>query len=198
MTVAAAALPKAPKPKEIKQKDKRLTYRDYARMTPPDSGNYKLYDGQIIHMLSPTPRHQRIALWLTRKMADFAEANNLGEVFIAPLDTLLDRFNTFQPDVLFISKERLGIIGKKKIEAAPDLVVEVLSGGNSRKEMLHKRHTYKVFGVKEYWLINPEKETAMQYVLENGEFEQHKFSFYDEIGSAVMPGFKACLRSSLP
>ncbi|MBK8564814.1 MAG: Uma2 family endonuclease [Saprospiraceae bacterium] len=195
MTVAAAAVPKASKPKEIKPKDKRLTYRDYARLTPPDSGNYELHDGQIIHMPSPTPRHQRIALWLTRKMADFAETNNIGEVFIAPLDTLLDRFNTFQPDVLFISKERLGIIGKKKIEAAPDLVVEVLSGGNSRKEMLHKRHTYEVFGVKEYWLINPEKETVTLYVLEDGEFEQHKFSFDHEIASAVMPGFKACLRS---
>ncbi len=195
MTVAAAALPKVPKPKEIKPKDKRLTYRDYARLTPPDSGNYELHNGQIIHMPSPTPKHQRIALWLTRKMADFAETNNLGEVFIAPLDTLFDRFNTFQPDVLFISKERLGIIGKKKVEAAPDLVVEVLSGGNSRKEMLHKRHTYEVFGVKEYWLINPEKETVTLYILIDGEFEQQKFSFDDEIASAVMPGFKACLRN---
>jgi Uma2 family endonuclease len=198
MAAAAAALPKAPKPKEIKPKDKRLTYRDYARLTPPDSGNYELHDGQIIHMPSPTPFHQDIAGYLYRKMADFAETNKIGKVYIAPLDTLFDRFNTFQPNVLYISKERLGIIGKKKIEAAPDLVVEVLSGGNSRKEMLHKRHTYEVFGVKEYWLINPEKETVTQYVLEDGEFEQHKFSFDDEISAAVMPGFKACLRSILP
>jgi Uma2 family endonuclease len=191
-TAAAASLP-------FKTKKKRLTYEDYARLTPPDSGNFELHDGQIIHMASPTPLHQDIAGELYAAMLVFAKSNDLGKVYIAPLDTLFDRFNTFQPDVLFISKERLNIIGDKKIEAAPDLVVEVLSGGNTRKEMLHKRHTYEAYGVREYWLINPEKMTLVQYIFnqEEEEFEQQRYAFEDEIESAVMPGFRIKLSNLL-
>ena len=184
----------AEKTRPFKSSKKRLTYEDYARLTPPDSGNFELHDGQIIQMASPTPFHQDIAGGLYAEMLAFAKANQSGKVYIAPLDTLFDKFNTFQPDVLFISKERLDIIGKKKIEAAPDLVVEVLSGSNTPKEMLHKKHVYETFGVREYWIINLKKETVTQYVLAEGEFEQHRFSFDDDIVSVALPGFKACLR----
>ena len=178
----------------FKSGKKRLTYEDYVRLTPPDSGNYELHDGQIIYMASPTPFHQDITGYLYRKMADYAEDRKLGKVYIAPLDTLFDKFNTFQPDVLFVSKERLGIIGEKKIKAAPDLVVEVLSGGNTRKEMLHKKHTYEACGVREYWLINPEKEIVKQYILREEEFESQRISFDDEIESEALTGYKVRLR----
>jgi Uma2 family endonuclease len=179
----------------FKSRKKRLTYEDYVRLTPPNSGNYELHDGQIIFMPSPTPLHQKVAFNLSRKMADFAEAHQLGEVYIAPLDTLFDKFNTFQPDMLFISKERLDIVGQKKIEAAPDLVVEVLSDGNTRKEMLHKKHTFENYGVREYWLIDLKKETLTQYLLKEGEFESRHFSFDEEVSAEVLPGYKVCLRN---
>ncbi len=181
----------------FKTRKKRLTYEDYVRLTPPNSGNYELHDGQIIFKPSPTPFHQDIAGYLYRKMADFAEDRKLGKVYIAPLDTLFDKFNTFQPDVLFISKERLDIVGKKKIEAAPDLVVEVLSDGNTRKEMLHKKHTFENYGVREYWLIDLKKETLTQYLLKEGEFESRHFSFEEEVNAEALPGYKVCLRNLL-
>ncbi|HFA49138.1 MAG TPA: Uma2 family endonuclease [Bacteroidetes bacterium] len=181
----------------FKTKKKRLTYEDYARLTPPDSGNYELHNGQIIHMPSPTPLHQDMVGELYSHMKAYAKANKLGKVYIAPLDTLFDQFNTFQPDVLFISKERLEIIGDKKIEAAPDLVVEVLSGGNTRKEMLHKKQTYETFGVREYWLIDLKKETVTQYLLQEGEFKSTRFSFDEETVSVALPGYKVCLKKVL-
>ena len=178
----------------FKTKKKFLTYEDYARLTPPDSGNYELHNGQIIHMPSPTPLHQDLAGELYLEMKIFARVNKLGKVYIAPLDTLFDQFNTFQPDVLFISKKRLEIIGEKKIEAAPDLVVEVLSKGNTKKEMLHKKHTYETYGVREYWLIDLKKETITLYLLKEGEFEKKDFSFDEEITSVALPQYKVCLR----
>ncbi|MCF8247866.1 MAG: Uma2 family endonuclease [Saprospiraceae bacterium] len=181
----------------FKSNKKRLTYDDYVRLTPPDSGNYELHDGQIIQMASPTPLHQDIAGELYSLLKDFEKANSLGKVYIAPLDTLFDKFNTFQPDVLFISKERMGIIGEKKIEAAPDLVVEVLSGSNTNKEMLHKKHTYEAFGVREYWLINLKKETVTQYILVEEEFESKRYTFDDTIDAVALPGFQFCLRNVL-
>lgn len=180
-----------------KSRKKRLTYEDYVRLTPPDSGNYELHDGQIIHMPSPTPHHQDITGEIYFHMKQFAKANNLGKAFIAPLDTMFDRFNTLQPDVLFISKDRLEIVGQKKIEAAPDLVVEVLSGGNTKKEMLHKKYIYESFEVKEYWLINLEKETITQYLLKDEEFVSQVFSFDDEVTSEALSGFKLQLRNIL-
>lgn len=178
----------------FKTKKKFLTYRDYARLTPPDSGNYELHNGQIIHMPSPTPLHQEITGELYTELKAFAKANKLGKVYIAPLDTLFDKFNTFQPDVLFISKERVDIIGKKKIEAAPDLVVEVLSKGNTKKEMLHKKHTYETYGVQEYWLVDLKKETISQYLLQEEEFEKKVYSFEEEITSVALSGYKVCLK----
>jgi len=180
-----------------KTRKKRLTYEDYVRLTPPDSGNYELHDGQIIYMASPTPLHQDLAGEIYSDMKAFAKSKQLGKVFIAPLDTLFDKFNTLQPDVLFISKERLNIIGDKKIEAAPDMVVEVLSSGNTPKEMIRKKFIYESFEVREYWLINLEKESMTQYLLKDGEFVSQIFSFDEEIASEAMPGYKICLRKMM-
>jgi len=181
----------------FKTRKKRLTYEDYHRLTPPNIGNYELHDGQIIYMPSPTPLHQDLAGEIYSDMKTFVKSKQLGKVFIAPLDTLFDKFNTFQPDVLFISKERLDIIGDKKIEAAPDLVVEVLSDGNTRKEMLHKKHTFENYGVREYWLIDLKKEMMTQYLLKEGEFESRHFSFDEEVSAAALPGYTVCLRNIL-
>lgn len=180
-----------------KTRKKRLTYEDFVRLTPPDSGNYELHDGQIIYMASPTPLHQDLAGEIYSDLKAFAKSKQLGKVFIAPLDTLFDKFNTLQPDVLFISTERLNIIGDKKIEAAPDLVVEVLSSGNTPKEMIRKKFIYESFEVREYWLINLEKESLTQYLLKDGEFVSQIFSFDDEIASEAMPGYKICLRKMM-
>ena len=64
--------------------------------------------------------------------------------------------------------------------------------------MLHKKHTYEAFGVREYWLINLEKETVTQYLLRDEEFESQRFSFNDEIVSEALPGYKFRLSSMVP
>lgn len=61
--------------------------------------------------------------------------------------------------------------------------------------MLHKKHTYEACGVREYWLVNLEKQTLTQYVLEDGEFEQQHFSFDEEVASKVLEGYKVRLRA---
>ena len=61
-----------------------------------------------------------------------------------------------QPDILFISKERLGMIGKANISGAPDSVVEILSPGSRHKDLAIKRKIYARFGVQEYWIVDPD------------------------------------------
>ncbi len=185
----------APVPALPKTRKKLLTYKDYATLTPPDSGNYELHNGKIIYMPSPTPLHQRVARRLSTRIDNFLEKNKLGEVFFAPLDTFFDEINTFQPDVLFISKDRAAIVSLKKIEGAPDFVVEIQSEGNTPKEMSYKKHIYETFMVREYWVINLKKETITQYLNDEGEFRQTGIFSKDKVVvSEVLKDFQVSLR----
>lgn len=95
-------------------KEKLFTYDDYVALTPPDSGNYELHKGKIVFMASPTPEHQDIVTELSARMRIFASGHKLGKVYAAPLDIVFNSIDTFQPDILYISKDRFSIIGEKK------------------------------------------------------------------------------------
>ncbi len=182
----------------IKSRKKILTYDDYAALTPPDSGNYELHNGKIIYMPSPTPRHQDVVMNLSARMYFHAVTKGLGKVYHAPLDTKFDEINTFQPDILFVSKKRVSIISQKKIEGAPDLVVEILSEGNTPKEMSYKKYIYESHYVQEYWLINLKKSTVTVYQNTEGELMPlGVFSHNDSIESNVLTGFKISVKDIL-
>ena len=159
---------KKPKPPKMPQ-PKLLTFADYARLTPPDSGNYELHNGKIIYMPSPLDFHQEISLALSARLYFYVLTHKLGKVLAAPMDTIFTPNDTVQPDILFVSTEKLKIINRQ-VKGAPDLVVEIVSGGNTPKEMSYKKHLYEASGVREYWLIHPIKKTLTQYENIEGEF----------------------------
>ena len=201
-TTAIAVATVATKPPTQKRaapvRRRLLTYKDYAAITPNDNGNYELINGNIDFMPSPTPQHQDVVAELTTQMRIFAKSNDLGKVFTAPLDTTFDEINTFQPDILFIKKDRAHIIGAKKIEGAPDLVIEVLSEGNTPKVMSFKKHIYETFLVGEYWVVDLKKKTIVQYLNEEGEFQKlGSFKATDAIKSIVLEGFQTKLEDLL-
>jgi Uma2 family endonuclease len=170
---------------------KLLTYLDYVKLTPPDNGNFELLNGQIYFMASPKPSHQRISLRLSYFLAACVIPNNLGEIFTAPMDVVFTEYDTFQPDLLFITKERLNIIGENKIEGSPDLVVEILSPSNDANEMSYKRHIYGSKGVKEYWLINVEKQMLTLYKQIDNELRWQKDIQKNEVlKSEIIQGFE--------
>jgi Uma2 family endonuclease len=170
---------------------KLLTYLDYVKLTPPDNGNFELLNGQIYFIASPKPSHQRISLRLSYFLAACVIPNNLGEIFTAPMDVVFTEYDTFQPDLLFITKERLNIIGENKIEGSPDLVVEILSPSNDANEMSYKRHIYESKGVKEYWLINVEKQMLTLYKQIDNELRWQKDIQKNEVlKSEIIQGFE--------
>ena len=169
---------------------KLYTYEDYARLTPTDSGNFELQNGQIIYMASPTPNHQEICLSIATELRAYVRAKKLGRVIIAPMDVTLTPTDTIQPDVLFVQEDRLEIISDKRVIGAPDLVVEVLSAGNTKKEMNYKKFVYETAGVREYWFINPEKQTLTQYENVGQEFIRlHVLTKQDTLHSIAVNGF---------
>lgn len=169
---------------------KLLTYDDYVALTPPDSGNYELHHGKLVYMASPTPDHQDVVTELCARMRLFASSRKLGKVFAAPLDVVFTPTDILQPDILFIATEHLHIIGDKKIEGAPDLVVEVLSDSNKPREQRYKKEIYETHGVREYWMINPEKDSVTIFVNTSGELvAAGVFKKNDVVSSEILPGF---------
>ncbi len=105
---------------------------------------------------APFFSHQHVVLKIARRLADYVEGNQLGQIGIAPLDVILDRDRALivQPDVLFVSAERLSIIDNQ-VWGAPDLVVEVLSPGTAAHDRTNKLGWYRQYGVRECWLVDP-------------------------------------------
>ncbi len=135
----------------------KLTYRDYLLL--PEDSRYELIEGDLFMVPSPIELHQRISKRLEYELITFVEGNGLGEIYHAPFDVVLSIHNVVQPDIVFVAKERRGIITEKNIQGAPDLVIEILSPGTSDRDLTVKRTLYGKYGVKEYWIVDPVAES---------------------------------------
>jgi Uma2 family endonuclease len=184
-----------PRSKEIKRlpQPKLLTYDDYARLTPPDSGNYELHNGKIIFMPSPLSPHQIISMNLSVEMGGFIRQHKLGKLLAAPMDVRFTPNDVVQPDLLFVPTDKLDRI-KKIVEGAPDLIIEIKSDGNTANDMSYKKYLYETNGVLEYWIIYPNKKTMSQYALIDDELRfQRTLTLADTVKSLVLVGFEMAM-----
>ena len=151
---------------------KKYTYEDY--MKTSDDKRYELIEGDLLMTPSPVPNHQRISRKIEFVLEEFVTQNNLGEIFDAPCDVYLDDGNVIQPDILFISHDRLAIIGEKNIQGAPDLAIEIVSENSAYRDMVQKKRLYARFGIREYWIAIPESEEIEVYTLKNNTYQLYK------------------------
>jgi len=168
---------------------RRLTYEEYLA-GPEIKARYDIVDGEMIMAPAPTLGHQTILRQIFLPLHRFVTEHHLGEVWFAPLDVVIQRepLRTRQPDLLFVSNERAGILGPV-IEGGPDLVVEVLSPANTRSDVEGKLEDYRQVGVQECWLVSPEARSVE--VLELGEGEWRRvgiFGLGDQVQSQVLSG----------
>ncbi len=116
--------------------------------------------------------------------------HRLGQTAIAPPDMVLAPSRAVQPDVVFISNERSGII-QRHLNGAADLVAEVISAESRRRDRIDKRDLYEQHGVREYWLIDPEAGTVEVLHAESGAFQLVGRWRRDEIArSKLLSGFE--------
>lgn len=166
---------------------RRLTYEEYLK-GPEIKQRYDIVDGEMIMALAPTVEHQRILRQLFRMLDRFVTQHGLGEVLFAPVDVLIQRepLRTRQPDLLFVSKERSEILGQI-VEGAPDLVIEVLSPGNTRGDVEGKLADYARLGVRECWLVSPEARTIETLALAEGAWQRIGiFGVGDKVASKTL------------
>ena len=97
------------------------------------------------------------------------------------------------PDMVFVARERQNIIGSANIEAAPDLVCEIVSPSSLRSDLLTKRSLYAQIGVREYWIVDPEVQTVAVLKLESASFVEITPGEPGEISSRVLPNLRLSL-----
>ena len=173
---------------------KKYTYDDYLKTT--DDKRYELIEGELYMTPSPITNHQRISGRIEFELRKFVLENDCGEVFDAPYDVYFDDENVVQPDILFISKDRLNIIGDKNLQGAPDLVIEILSESNAYRDLIQKKKLYARFGVKEYWIVVPGEKTIDIHILKDKTYQLYKTLGEDDtIESQIIEGFKMELKA---
>ena len=148
-----------------------LTYEDY--LTFPDSDGIKkeIIEGELFMSPAPAIKHQLILKKISRIFDDFVIKKDLGIVLFAPCDVIFSDINIMQPDILFISKDNYRILTELNIKGAPDLLVEILSPSSIDTDRIYKKRIYERFGVKEYWIVDPDTETIEIWVLKNKMFQ---------------------------
>ncbi|MBS1503918.1 MAG: Uma2 family endonuclease, partial [Bacteroidetes bacterium] len=132
---------------------------------------------------------------LTRWIGNYLEGKRC-EVFIAPFDVRLPKKSADDKDIITVVQPDICVIcDPAKIDergciGAPDIVVEILSPGNNKKELKNKYEVYEEAGVQEYWIIQPGEKTYMKYTLINKQFQPSKLlTLGDEVTTPLLPGF---------
>ncbi|MCP9766738.1 Uma2 family endonuclease [Lacihabitans sp. LS3-19] len=177
--------------------NKKYSYADYFSWKIKE--RVELFMGKIFEM-SPAPAstHQRISRNIGTALINYLDKTPC-EVFYAPFDVRLERekednqtFTVVQPDICVICDVKK--VDERGCKGAPDLIVEILSPGNSTKEMKNKFELYEKAGVLEYWIVQPSDKTIFQYVLIDGQYVNHKpTTFEDTLYASCIDGFSLVL-----
>lgn len=136
----------------------KFAYQDYKSLPESETKRYELLEGELVMTPSPTWKHQAVSGKLEFLLRAFVQEHDLGKVADAPLDVVLGE-DVVQPDILFISHERSGIIHQEEVRGAPDLLIEILSPSTAQRDRTYKRTLYARHGVQEYWLVDPDAQT---------------------------------------
>jgi Uma2 family endonuclease len=197
-TVPARRRKPPPKESSITTQEGRMTIAEYFA-TPETLIPQELIFGVMRVADAPFVNHQRLVLRLATALQAHAEQAYAGEVFVAPIDVVLDheRALVLQPDLLFVSAARRDIV-RERIYGAPDLVIEVLSPRPRIGDLDERVNWFAQYGVREIWLYD--QHDARLHILgcEDGAVQSRVTCEADSlITSDVLPDFQRTVRSVL-
>jgi Uma2 family endonuclease len=152
--------------------DRRLTYDDFLQFPECDGLRHEIIDG--VHYVTPCPslRHQDLVGRLHLALGNhLAVRPGLGRVFLSPLDVIFTIHDIVEPDLLFVASDQLEIMTEKNIQGAPAIVVEVVSKTTRRHDERIKRELFDRGGVREYWIVDPERSQVQVYRREGSRLD---------------------------
>ena len=177
-----------------------LTVADIESM--PDDGNrYEVIDGELFVSTAPSWSHQYALTQLLPEMAFYLRANPIGQVNFG-VGVIFDQFNGVIPDLVYLSHERMKVVGGARLSGAPEIVVEALSPGaqNDARDRSVKRQLYHENGVSEYWILDLDAKCVEIHTAGTTGGFQSKVVLHekDVITTALLPGFEFPVTSLFP
>ena len=154
----------------------------------PDGERAELIDGQIYMMAPPNRKHQTIARELFSSINSYIKSKGGScEPFFAPFAVFLNKDDTnyVEPDISVIcDKSKLT---DKGCSGAPDWIIEIVSPGSRKMDYFTKLFKYRTSGVREYWIVDPERNLVTVYEFQNDSAEN--YAFVDDVPAGIYPGF---------
>ena len=174
-----------------------MTFADWLEL-PDDGRQYEIIDGELFGSIRPGILHQRISRELGFLIFEYLRASGRGELLDAPVGVRLGD-DVLQPDLVVVLREHAGRIGVQVIEGAPDLVVEILSPGTAKRDLVAKRAVYQAAGVPEYWIVDAASRAIEVLVLEEGTYSPlGLFRRGDVLRSRTLPDLAIDVSSVIP
>ena len=168
----------------------KLTYEEFLREY---DGQYAEYvDGEVIKDMSVTNKHDDLTIFLKALLVFFVQAKGLGKIHGEPYQMKIafgDKIKGREPDIFFVKAENLDRIGEQFFDGAADLVIEVISPESVTQDTVDKFDEYESAGVKEYWIIDYRRRTAIFYGYnENDKYKMLPISADGIFESRVIEG----------
>lgn len=148
-------------------------------------------NGEIITAPTSAVPHQRVVRGMLSVIQQFVEKQELGEMFVSPLDVVLPTGEVVQPDLFFLDvKQAKRVREAKRVKDVPPFLVEILSPGSIGHDTITKREIYERNGVREYWIVDAEKRGIAQLVLRKKHYALTELAEDDVVKGVVLAGFE--------
>ena len=153
----------------------------------PNGERAELIDGKIYYMAPPNTKHQRLVHFFDREIGNYIQSKHGEcEVFPAPFAVFLNEndINYVEPDISVICDKNK--ISDKGCHGAPDWIIEIVSPSSKQMDYYKKLFKYRTAGVREYWVVDSERELVTVYNFEKDSMEE--FSFDKDIPAGIYEG----------
>lgn len=175
--------------------EKNYTIEDIYAL--PEGQRAELIDGQMYMMAPPMRIHQKLVSQFTKIIGSYIDSKHGDcEVYPAPFAVFLneDDRNYVEPDISVICDKNK--LNEKGCNGAPDWIIEITSPSNPENDYNIKLFKYRTAGVREYWIVNPSKQTVIVYDFEN-EKKTNQYSFDDTVPVCIYEDFNICIADLL-
>jgi Uma2 family endonuclease len=164
----------------------QMTYEEF--MEWADDRHLEWVNGKAYLLAPPSTRHQQLVTFLTKTFGFYVDEKELGQVIVAPFQMNLETGR--EPDLIFVAAEHTDRLEKNRLDGPADLAVEVVSPSSGARDRGEKFYEYESGGVREYWLVDPDRTELEVYRLtDEGRYRSTQPEDGSVYRSEVVPGF---------